>query len=292
MADLGGGETITVPPALAWLRGDPDGSAWLDELPRLVTGCADRWGLQVGAPYDGSSVSWAAPAVQDGRDVAIKVQWPHPECEHEAAALGAWDGHGAIRLLAHDPTRHALLLERCTPGARLAGRTDVDAVAVVADLLPQLWVPAGAPFRSLAEEAAGWRSTLWARWAEAGEPCERRLVEAADEALRDLPGTQGDPVLLHQDLHGDNILESQRGWLAIDPKPLVGERELGISPAVRDCQLGHSPAAVRGRFDRLCTELGLDRDRALGWTVAQTVAWAWDSRYADQHVDTVRWLLA
>ena len=50
----------------------------------------------------------------------------------------------------------------------------------------------------------------------------------------------------------------------IDPKPLTGEREFAVAPVVRDFQLGHSPAEVRGRLDRLCADLSLDRDRALG----------------------------
>ena len=70
-------------------------------------------------------------------------------------------------------------------------------------------------------------------------------------------------MLLHQDLHGDNVLAAEREpWLAIDPKPLAGEREFGIAPIVRSRELGHSRREVLGRLDRLVTELGLDRERA------------------------------
>jgi hypothetical protein len=41
-------------------------------------------------------------------------------------------------------------------------------------------------------------------------------------------------VLLHQDFHGANVLLSDRGWLAIDAKPLVGEREFDVASLVRD----------------------------------------------------------
>lgn len=287
--DAGG---VLIPRRLDWMRGHPDAAPWLHALPALVRVVAEEWDLEVGEPYDGASVSWVAPARRGLDDVVLKLQWPHPECEHEAAALVAWAGDGAVALLAHDPQRHALLLERCTPGTRLAAATGVDAMGVVVDLLPRLWTAATEPFRTLAEEAAGWRSTLWENWSEAGEPCERRLVEAADEALRDLPATQGDPVLLHQDLHGDNVLSSEREpWLAVDPKPLLGEREFAIAATVRDFTLGAERRSVLDRFDRLTAELDLDRDRALGWTVAQTIAWAFDSAYADRHYDTVRFLL-
>ena len=97
-------------------------------------------------------------------------------------------------------------------------------------------------------------------------------------------------MLLHQDLHGDNVLAAQREpWLAIDPKPLTGEREFAVAPIVRSTELGHSRRAVLHRLDRLTAELGLDRDRARGWTIAQTIAWAIDG--PGEHLDVVRWLL-
>jgi streptomycin 6-kinase len=97
-------------------------------------------------------------------------------------------------------------------------------------------------------------------------------------------------VLLHQDLHGGNVLAAGREpWLAIDPKPLVGEREFAVAPIVRSPELGHSRRAVVGRLDRLTSDLGLERDRARGWTIGQTVAWAVDG--GREHVEVVQWLL-
>ena len=73
-------------------------AAWLAELPRTVDHLVERWDLEVGDPFPGSSVGWVAPARRIGEPVVLKVQWPHPECEHEAAALSTWDGdeHGLI----------------------------------------------------------------------------------------------------------------------------------------------------------------------------------------------------
>ena len=220
----------------------------------------------------------------------LKVQRPHRESEHEAAALELWDGAGAVRLLRHDPEAHALLIERCAPGTPLSAMGQDAALDVFVELLPRLWKPAGEPFRSLADEAAWWAEYLQRQdWSFAPE-----LLDAALEALRELPGTQGEQVLLHQDLHADNVLAAAREpWLAIDPKPLIGEREFGIAPIVRSRELGHSRRDVLHRFDRLTGELGLDRERerARGWAIAQTVAWAFDGRLHETHVETARWLL-
>jgi streptomycin 6-kinase len=48
---------------------------------------------------------------------------------------------------------------------------------------------------------------------------------------------------------------------------------------------------VLRRFDRLVSELGLDRERARGWTIGQTIAWAFDAKHRQSHAETARWLL-
>jgi streptomycin 6-kinase len=228
----------------------------------------------------------------DGDEVVLKVQTPHRESEHEAAALELWDGDGAVRLLAHDPESHALLLERCVPATPLASVGQEAALEVLVSLLPRLWKPAAAPFRSLAEEAAWWLVQLPRTWEEAGRQFEQRLLDASLEALGELAPTQGEQVLLHQDLHGDNVLAAEREpWLVIDPKPLVGEREFAVAPIVRSVELGHSRRDVLYRLDRLTSELGLDRERARGWTIGQTIAWSVGSEYHETHVETARWLV-
>ena len=60
---------------------------------------------------------------------------------------------------------------------------------------------------------------------------------------------------------------------------------------MRSRELGHSKRDVLHRFDRLTAELGLDRERARGWTIAQTIAWAFDGDVRLSHVETARWLL-
>jgi streptomycin 6-kinase len=270
------------------MRSSEAGRTWLAEVPQLVRECAEQWSLELGDPFPYAYASVALPA---GAAV-LKVAFPDRESEHEADALEAWAGEGAVRLLARDRERHALLIERCRPGTSLRDADPGTALDVVAGLLPRLWVPAGEPFRSLAEEAAWWISYLPERWAAAGKPFERRFVDAAMRALEELAPTQGEQVLLHQDLHGDNVLRAEREpWLVIDPKPLAGEREFGVAPLVRSFELGHSRRDVLHRLDRLTSELGLDRERARLWTIGQTIAWSVGSDYPATHVETVRWLV-
>jgi streptomycin 6-kinase len=270
------------------------GRVWLEQLPVLLDEVVERWQLSIGDAFREASASLTLRATKvGGEPVVLKLQYPHREAEHEAEALAHWDGNGAVRLLAHDPDRHALLLEHCEPGTPLFELDQDAALDVLIELLPRLWQPSDRPFTSLADEAAHWAATLPAAWARAGRPFERDLLATALEAIGELASTQGEEVLLHQDLHTGNVLSAAREpWLAIDPKPLLGEREFGLAPIVRGAELGHSRAHVLHRLDRLSRELRLDRRRACGWTFVQTLAWSIDTVVWTEMLETARWLRA
>jgi streptomycin 6-kinase len=282
-----------IPTALVWLQNSESGRAWLRELPSRAARVAEKWQLQLEPPYPQSFVSIVFPAsLRDGTPAVLKLQWPHPESEYEHEALRLWSGHGAVKLLAFDAEEHALLLERCEPGDHLSTVHPDHALEVLAELLPRLWVPAGRPFRTLAEECADWRRQLPSQWELAGRPFERAMLDATLEAMDQLSTSQRDQVLVHQDLHGDNILRAGREpWLAIDPKPLAGEREFSLAPIIRSREFGHGRTAVVHRLDTLSSSLGLDRERCRLWTLVQTLAWAFEGTVADDtHIETARWL--
>lgn len=280
------------------------GTEWLARLPRLVSECAELWELEVGAAYAGSHVSLVAPAtLADGTLCVLKINFPEPESEHEPDALSHWDGRGAIRLLACDRERRALLVERCEPGTELWDLEDEEeANRIAAGVLRRLWRPAprGHPFRPLAVEAARWAQELPVLWEELGRPFEQRLVELAVEFARDLASSQGEPVVLHQDYHGGNVLRAEREtWLAIDPKPLVGEREFDAASLLRDRreELVSDPSPqrrVRRRLDQLAAELSLDRERMRGWGIVHALAWGVSGvgKVEEDMVACARWLAA
>lgn len=282
---------FAIPDGLAWMRSSADGREWLSELPRRVGACQAKWRLQLERPYENSFVSIVFPATSaDESRVALKIQFPHDESDHEEDALRLWNGEGAVRVLDYEPEHHALLLERCDPGAPLSSVGPDEALETLVRILPRLWKPAGAPFRSLGDETARWIANLPGTWERAGRPGEESLVDLAMESLEHLRTTQGEQVLIHQDLHAANVLSARREpWLVIDPKPLVGEREFSLSPIIRSAELGCSREHVVKRLDLLTATLGLDRERARLWALGQTVAWC-EGEHARKHIETARWL--
>ena len=284
---------MLIPDSLKRLGRHENGAKWLNRLPLLIDELLRRWGLEPrGSPFTSGNLAYVVPVSQGEARFVLKVQWPHEESVQEAEALKTWNGDGAVHLVEHDAERHALLLEECIPGTFLADANLADPLRILADLLPRQWTSVGKPFLALRDEARQWALHLPQAWERAGRPCERMLVDAALEHLATLPQTQGEEVLVNQDLHGHNVLAATRQpWLVIDPKPLRGEREFALAPIVRSFEFGHSQRAGRLRLDRLSSELGLNRDRALGWTVAQTMAWSFDSGYQELHHETTRWLL-
>ncbi len=284
---------FSVPASLHWLEEREDGRKWLKSLPNLLETAQNHFELLPdGQPFSGGNVSCVLPVKQRGQEAVLKLQFIDRTSRCEADALKCWNGNGAVRLLDHAPDLGALLLERCRPGRFLAEDGQADALGVLTGLLRKLLVPANDPFTPLADEAAHWLETLEADWRKAGKPCEKRLLDATISALTDVSKEDTQKVLLHQDLHGHNILSAERApWLVIDPKPLAGDPAFALSPIVRSAELGHSRKAALYRLDRLSEELELNRERARLWTIGQTMAWSFSSPNAERHFETARWLL-
>jgi streptomycin 6-kinase len=295
---------LDVPSGLRWWRSQPGGADWLARLPRLAAECAELWRLEVDAAYAGSHVSLVAPAtLSDGRLAVLKINFPDPESEQEPDGLAHWDGRGAVRLLSFDRERSALLVERCEPGTALWEVADEDeANRIAAGVLRRLWRPPATehPFRLLVEEAESWAQGLPAVWEQLGRPFEGRLVDEAVAFARELGSSQGEPVVLHQDYHGGNVLRAEREpWLAIDPKPLVGEREFDAASLLRDRrdELVADPSPqrrVRRRLDQLAGDLALDRERMRGWAIVHALAWGMSGigKVEEDMVACARWLAA
>ncbi|AEW96849.1 MULTISPECIES: aminoglycoside phosphotransferase family protein [Streptomycetaceae] len=266
------------------------GRAWLAGLPGLVAGCLERWELTPErVQYPGGNVSMVVLVRRaDTTAATLKIGMVTAETAQEPAALAHWNGTGAVRLLEHAPEAGALLLERLHPDISLRSLPDAKAMLEAAGVLRRLWVPPAEahPFTAVADHTARLAALLRERrgrpWAESGRP----LIDEALEAYERLAGSPvpGGPVLLHGDFHQGNVLAADRlPWLAIDPKPLVGDPGYDLAWLLLDRRedLVASPggrAAARRRLARLSDALETDPGRLRDWTVFRAVeagVWCW-----------------
>ena len=259
-----------------------DGQRWLDELPRRIAEYERRWDLRVMPPFDNLSYNYAAPAAGlDGVPSVLKICYGGREVETEMAALRL-AGDGMVRLLREDPADHAMLLQRAVPGDMLIDHPDdEEATRIAAGVMAALWLPAPAhhPFPTISDWGQGF-ARMRRRYDGGTGPLPAELTGRAERLYGELVATSAEPVVLHGDLHHYNILRDHDGWLAIDPKGVVGEPAFEIGALMRNRlpSLGNDAAAtdILTRRIRVVAEVtGLDADRMRRWTIAQALLSVW-----------------
>lgn len=276
-------------------EGDIGGSDWLVQLPRLVRECLAAWELTAAdASLHGTAALIVPVRRADDSSAVLKVTWPHFEAAHEHLALRRWDGRGAVRLLAADPSRWAMLLEPLHADHSLADEPIDQACAVIGGLLRDLDVPALSQSVLLSDEAKRWATTFADAQDVApeagGPPLPRRFLEQAGDLALDLARSPDvDARLVHTDLHYENVLAGDRApWLAIDPKPLAAEAAFAVAPALWNrweeaAATGDIRRALRRRLDLVCEAGGIDRERARAWSIVREALNAvWEGQSRDE----------
>lgn len=251
-----------------------EADGWIAGAPTLLGRLQERWELELDEPDEDVSSALRIPATRAGTvPVLLKLAFPDGWFAEETAALVHWDGRGVTSLIDHDP-QGAQLLERPEPGTRLSEETDEDtALGHAVGVVERLWIADPGGITPLASEATEWGRTMAGRHHLVGRPFERALVHDAATSFRELVPTQGEPVLLHGDLRRDTIVSARGGlWLAVDPKPLVGERAFDAASLVRDVGTtvvaDISAEGLNHRVEVLSERLAVDPDRLRRWTVA------------------------
>ncbi len=189
--------------------------------------------------------------------------------------LDAFDGKGVVRV--HEYVEGAVLLERLSPGNSLVGIAlndgDDEATEILADVIQKM-SPRQLVKPPIAVE--DWAKGFERYSASGDDQIPKSLVEKGYRVFLELCRSQSSPRLLHGDLHHYNVLfDSDRGWLAIDPKGVVGEIEYEVGAVLRNPyerpELFGQPSTVETRLKRLESKLSLDFRRALAWGFAQAV---------------------
>jgi streptomycin 6-kinase len=285
----------------------PERKIWLEALPQLLDRLVALWRLRLGAPFDpGGTCSWVCSAVRsDGSQAVLKLAMPHMEGKHEIEGLRYWSGRSVVQLLEADDDSRAMLLERCQPGSTLGSEPEPAQDVIIGGVLrriretktsgvrfevshpndrdkdvarmghprsvvePETETAGGDGFRPLSQMIDFWCEETAAQrrhWPDAG------LVNEGMRVMKELARPAPTDVLLATDLHAGNVLRSRREpWLAIDPKPFVGDRSYDPVQHLMNCEIRlHEDAA--GLVERIAGLTGVDPERLRLWTFARAAA--------------------
>ncbi|PEH89025.1 aminoglycoside phosphotransferase family protein [Comamonas terrigena] len=240
-----------------------------------------RWSVEVAGDPFSTHTSDLLPVrltgAGPGRPAMIKITRSLDE-QIGGQVLQWWGGEGAARVYARDEDTGTLLMERAI-GSRhllrmaLEGEDDA-ATANICYVIGQLHAQrCSAPTDQLQSLGQFFRSLAPMAQQEGGLMAECAMVA---DALLSEPREQ---VVLHGDAHHSNILDfGGRGWLAIDPKCVIGERyydyaNVLCNPDLKTCT---DPLRFARQLDLVTGVGGLECQRLLRWVMAQaalSAAW-------------------
>jgi streptomycin 6-kinase len=263
------------------------GARWLRDLPDVVAELAARWGLQLGQAYRGGTASYVAAARDaSGLDVVLKVAMPLDDEEmaahrHSVTVHLLADGRGCARLLAHDDTVPAMLLERLGPNLAELGMPLPGLLATVARTLRSFWrpIPGDVDLPTGADKASWLARTIVTTWEHLGRPCSREVIERA-VTYCDERAAAFDPsrvVLVHGDAHGWNTVAAGAGrFKFVDPEGLRSEPAHDLGVPMREYNepllAGDTSRLVRERAEQLATWCDLDPAAVWQWGFVERVS--------------------
>ncbi len=261
------------------LHGKEKAKKWLDDIPKIIDVLKKKWELEIGEEFE-LSYNYVISATRKVQIKAVlKIYFPKdPEYLNQLRALQIFNGKGSVKVLENNDENFAILMEQCVPGNMLSSLKDEDEETLIfTGLLKKLWkkAPAGSDFPNLGDDLKDFEWFI-ANQKKFKDKISKQLVLKAFEKYKNLIETQKDLYLLHSDLHHENILSSKRGWLAIDPKGVIGEREFEVAAFMRNPikkakeNLLTKEILIK-RIDILSRELGFNRERIIAWSFSQTV---------------------
>ncbi len=252
------------------------GRQWRENLPNLVTQLANTYGLSNLKPVNNLSYNYVLSGFQGAQPIILKLGLDIDGFKREAAALMAFLGFGVVEILSEN--NGLLLLECAVPGISLKSyfpENDDQAINITANVIKRLH-KAPIPSTHAFPHIKDWLAVL-----DSDLEIPLQTLQKAREIRDKLLKTAEPDVLLHGDLHHDNILQNGDDWLVIDPKGVIGEPAYEVAAFIRNPipeLLNHAdaPNIIHNRVSRFANLLGIPAKRILDWCFVQAVlAWIW-----------------
>ena len=201
-------------------------------------------------------------------DTPAMLKIARSEEERRGASLMAWwDGSGAARVLAHDGD--AILLERATGRRSLTDMAhqghDDEASRIICGVAMTLHTRRGSPPAELVPLSDWYVELSHVAGTDTG------LFSQAAATARELLASPLEACVLHGDLHHGNVLDfGARGWLAIDPKGLIGDRGFDFANILcnPDFEIATSPGRLVRQIGVVAETARLEPARLLRWVFA------------------------
>ncbi|MEZ0368243.1 MAG: aminoglycoside phosphotransferase family protein [Candidatus Sericytochromatia bacterium] len=256
------------------------GDAWLQSLPERIRTLQTSLGLKELAPEVGMSLHWVGHGLQQQQAVTLKLGIPAAEFAQEIRAMTRLQAHPhMVRLLDSAPDEGWMLMERVQPGDPLS-RLDDDGAALEVWLSELSFVPATELDQQRFPDLRTWCRALWAP----APAIPESLLELARSQCHDLIESETASLLLHGDLHHDNLIRSEsKGWVLIDPKGVIAGPEFELGAMLRNPYPHWNQDAellkkLQLRLERIAADPRLRLERVMNWAFVQAVlAACWSS---------------
>ncbi len=258
------------------------GEKWLTELPQTLALIGVKWNLTIDDFFPNLSFNFVAKCSdRRGENYVLKVGVPDEDAPllSEKRALEAFDGKGAVRVLRYDENLCAILLERAVEGKTLSevcGEDYAKAVEIAVEVMLKL--PRNLPDKTHFTNLETWFEGL-DRAVQADFAPEK--IAKAQGFFAELTEPFERKILLHGDVHFDNILSARREpFLLIDPKGVVGEIGYEIAVFLNDlagwtAHLANREQILESAVEKFSKAFGVPPNELRKWAFAFAVLSAW-----------------